>query len=265
MRKRLIITSVIAGVLLVGLILFLVKEKPVSIRKRPGGVIDQGYALLEEGDLIGARKLLQHAFKEAEDAQTLEALKATIEELNIKILFSSIMDECSAEYVVKPKDALIKIAHRFGTTVALIKKANGLQSDIIKPGQRLKVHVCPFSIAVDKSQNFLFLKRNGVVLKSYIVATGKDNSTPVGKFKVTNKLVNPTWFKTGAVVAPDSPENILGSRWMGLDLPGYGIHGSRDVNQIGQQVTQGCVRMKNEHVEELYDIVPIGTEIIIID
>ena len=80
-----------------------------------------------------------------------------------------------------------------------------------------------------------------------------------------NKQVNPTWFKAGAVVPPDSPENILGTRWMGFDLKSYGIHGTTDPDALGKQVTAGCVRMRNSEVEELYDIAPIGTEVTMVD
>ena len=91
------------------------------------------------------------------------------------------------------------------------------------------------------------------------------NSTPVGNFKIINKLPNPTWFKAGAVVAPNSPDNILGSRWLGFDLPGYGIHGTTDPGNLGKQITQGCIRMSNSDIEELYAIVPLGTEVTILD
>jgi lipoprotein-anchoring transpeptidase ErfK/SrfK len=77
--------------------------------------------------------------------------------------------------------------------------------------------------------------------------------------------MNPTWFKAGAVVPAASPENILGTRWMGLDKPGYGIHGTTDPQSLGKQVTQGCVRLSNRDVEELYTIVPLGTEVTIIE
>ena len=63
----------------------------------------------------------------------------------------------------------------------------------------------------------------------------------------------------------ESPENILGSRWMGLSERGYGIHGTVDPKSVGQQVTAGCVRMLNSEVEELYTIVPAGTEVTIVD
>ncbi len=80
-----------------------------------------------------------------------------------------------------------------------------------------------------------------------------------------NKLANPTWFKAGAVVPPESAENVLGTRWMGFNLAGYGIHGTIEPKELGKQVTQGCVRMNNAEVEELYAIIPQGTEVTIIE
>jgi lipoprotein-anchoring transpeptidase ErfK/SrfK len=118
---------------------------------------------------------------------------------------------------------------------------------------------------VDKSQNTLILKTDEEVIKTYIVSTGLNNSTPTGNFKIVNKLQNPTWFKAGAVVNPSSPENILGSRWLGFDLPGYGIHGTTEPQSLGKQVTQGCIRMANSDVEELYAIVAVATEVTIVD
>ena len=102
-------------------------------------------------------------------------------------------------------------------------------------------------------------------MKKYSVATGKKNCTPVGEFKITDKLVHPTWFKTGAILPPGSPENALGTRWMGFDKPSYGIHGTIEPKSIGTQASEGCIRMLNEEVEELYSMVPVGTKVIIQD
>jgi len=52
---------------------------------------------------------------------------------------------------------------------------------------------------------------------------------------------------------------------MGFDLAGFGIHGTTEPQTLGRQVTQGCVRMLNAEVEELYAIVPVGTEVTIVD
>ncbi len=270
MRKKRII-SLVAVVLLTGVVfllvnLFSIKNKPRSNEIAGKNLLNQAKAKLVEGDLVAARDIYNKVMEETGNLRVLEKIKKKIEQLNIAILFSPIIDECSVKYTVEPGDVLSRIAKKFGTTVALIKRSNGLTTDIIRPGDELKVNTCRFSIVVDKSQNILFLKRSGKVIKAYVVSTGKDNSTPVGKFKITNeKLENPTWFRTGAVVSPDSPENILGSRWMGLNIEGYGIHGNRNINEMGKQVTQGCVRMKNEEVEDLFDIIPAETEVEIVD
>ena len=120
------------------------------------------------------------------------------------------------------------------------------------------------SILVDKSENLLYLKENGRVLKAYTVSTGKNNSTPVGIFKVTTKLENPAWYKEpGVMIEPFDKRNELGSRWIGLNKKSYGIHGTREPEKLGRQVSHGCVRMKNSDVEELFNQVRPGTEVAI--
>lgn len=171
----------------------------------------------------------------------------------------------SVSYSVKSGDNLTTIAKRHGVTVDAIRQANGLSGDRLNVGQTLKIPTYKLSIWVDKSDNTLVLKADEQVLKMYTVSTGKDNSTPVGTFKVTDKLENPTWYKAGAVKKPGDPDNQLGTRWMGWDLKGYGIHGTIEPESLGQQVTAGCVRMKNEEVEELYRLVPSGTPVTVAD
>jgi lipoprotein-anchoring transpeptidase ErfK/SrfK len=166
---------------------------------------------------------------------------------------------------VSPGDSLGKLAKQYGTTVDLIKKSNNLKNDTIRAGQRLRIWKGQFNIFVDKSQNILILKNGNEVVKVYNVSTGLNNSTPVGTFKIVSKLVDPVWFKSGAIVPPQSSDNVLGTRWMGFDIAGYGIHGTVEPGKIGQQVTAGCVRMRNEEVEELYTLIPIGTSVQIVD
>ena len=259
---------IIAGVVVLVLIfsfIFSSKNKTETSMRSKSSYLKEADRAYREGKFTEAKVLYVKAKETVEKASELGKIQGRIEDINIKIIFSSAPDECSTEYTVKPKDALVKIAKKFNTTVGLIKKANGLKSDTIRPGQSLKVNTCRFSIAVDKSQNRLFLKRQGEIVKTYIVSTGKNNNTPVGDFKIVNKLLNPTWFKTGAVIPPDSPENILGSRWMGFDRKGYGVHGTTDPDNLGKQITLGCVRMKNEDVEELFNMVSVGTEVTIVD
>lgn len=185
--------------------------------------------------------------------------------LKIKMIFSSFPSLGSFIYKVSSGDTLAGIARRFNTTVDLLKESNQIESSGLSLGRRLKITPGNFNILVSKSKNILELRYNDELIKSYSVATGKSGSTPVGDFKITNKLKNPDWFRYGQRIPSGHPDNILGSRWLGLSEAGYGIHGTTQPETIGKQSTDGCVRMLNEDVEELYKLVTIGTSVKIID
>ncbi|MCK9432617.1 MAG: L,D-transpeptidase family protein [Candidatus Omnitrophica bacterium] len=226
---------------------------------------EQARNLESKGDLWGAKLLYQKLVADFPESPEIMDWQKKNEEINIKLLFSPAITPKSITYEIRPGDTLNKIARRYKTTVELIMKSNNISDSLIIPGRKIKVWNSPFSVLVDKSQNILMLKSDEEIVKTYIVSTGKNNCTPAGTFKVVNKLANPTWFKAGAVVPPESQENVLGTRWMGFDLAGYGIHGTTEPQDLGKQVTQGCVRLKNSDVEELYDIIPAGTEVTIIE
>ncbi|OIO37720.1 MAG: hypothetical protein AUJ75_03695 [Candidatus Omnitrophica bacterium CG1_02_49_10] len=219
----------------------------------------------KEASLLQAKQYYREVIdKFPDDTAAIEAQKK-LEDINMRLLFSPAPTEKSIIYTIEPGDTLIGIARKFHTTVELIQKSNNISGDTIRPFKKIKITKAEYSIFVDKSQNTLTLKTGDEVLKVYTVATGSNSSTPVGEFKIVNKLKDPVWFKSGAIVPPDSPENILGTRWMGLDEPGYGIHGTTEPDSIGKQVTAGCVRMPNKDVEELYSIIPEGTKVTIVD
>lgn len=229
------------------------------------GLLQLGQVYEEQQQFAEARAMYQMLLDRFPDSPLIAKTQARLGNVNVALLFSPIVTDLDVVHEVRPGDTLGRIASANGTTVDFIKKANGLPSDIIRPGQKLKVPRGKFSIIVDKSQNQLLLTENNQFIKAYSVSTGKENSTPAGTFKIVTKVPNPVWYTQGAVVPPDSPENILGTRWLGIDKKGYGIHGTVDPNAIGQQITAGCVRMTNADVEELFAIVPIGTEVTIVD
>lgn len=265
MKRLLVVVSLIVVVLaLIFMVVFVAGQSKGKAVFNKGFLREADQAFVS-GDYLKARALYKQIEEAVTDTEQLKEIQKKIEDINIKIIFSPIRDKGTILYTVKPGDSLEKIAKEHKTTIGLIKRANNVVSDIIRPGQELKLETCQFSVVVDKSQNLLFLKTGDEIIKTYVVSTGKNNSTPVGVFKIINKEINPTWFKTGAVIPSGSPENILGTRWMGIEKKGYGIHGTTEPEQLGKQVTLGCVRMKNEEVEELYDIIPVGTEITIVD
>lgn len=174
-------------------------------------------------------------------------------------------DGRSIQYVIQPGDSLSRLAKKHGVTVDLLQRANALSSDKLVVGKSLIIPQSKLSVLVDISDNKLYLNEDGKLLKTYIVSTGANNSTPVGVFKVTDKLEDPTWYNEGAVIPPGAKENQLGTRWMGITAKGFGIHGTTEPEKLGQSVSAGCVRMKNEDVEDLYRLIPSGTEITIQD
>ncbi len=103
---------------------------------------------------------------------------------------------------------------------------------------------------------------------SYPVAVGKTGwETPTGRFKIYQKVVNPTWRHpwNGSIVGP-GPDNPLGYRWAGFLDRGseaFGFHGTTNESLIGQAVSHGCVRMRNADVEALFEQIEVGTEVIV--
>lgn len=228
----------------------------------------QAVAAEASDELSEAQAAYRRVVSDYPDFDKIEDAQKRLEAINMKIILSAAETPSTTVYTVEHGDSLAKIAKRNNTTIELIKKSNNLTSDMIKVGQRLRLWKGTFSVYVDKSQNTLMLKSGNDIVKVYLVSTGKNNCTPVGTFTIVTKTVNPVWFKEGGkVIPPESPENILGTRWMGFNEPyaSYGIHGTTEPDKIGKQVTAGCVRMRNAEVEELYTLLPEGTQVTIVD
>lgn len=275
-KKNLIIAVVVVGVIAALALALTRKGKTGEDSRLPAGaahvpkqevaaLYQEAVTLKDKGDLVKAKEVYRQILTEHSDYEKIEAVQSDLENVNMRLVFSNIPTAQSVVHEVAAGDTLGKIAKQYATTVDLIKINNNLRGDTIRLGQKLRIWTGKFNVYVDKSQNVLMLKDGEEVLKIYHVSTGANNSTPVGTFKVTSKLIDPVWFNKGVVVPPDSPQNVLGSRWLGFDIPGYGIHGTIEPDTIGQQVTAGCVRMLNRDVEELYSLLPMGTEVVIVD
>ncbi|WP_083908881.1 L,D-transpeptidase [Ruminiclostridium cellobioparum] len=126
-------------------------------------------------------------------------------------------------------------------------------------------------IVVNKTKRTLTLYEGKKVIKKYPVAVGNPHTlTKSGKFMINNKIIDPDWGGGGfaAPVKGGTPENPLGSRWLGINRTdgSYGIHGTNSFYSIGKFISHGCIRMQNYCVEELFPLVPmkapvwVGTE-----
>ncbi|MBW7458268.1 L,D-transpeptidase [Paenibacillus sepulcri] len=107
-----------------------------------------------------------------------------------------------------------------------------------------------YRIIVDLSDRKLYLLDGNIVVNEYPVGIGKMlTQTPTGEYTIINKQ-------------PD-PGGPFGAFWMGLSKPHYGIHGNNDPSSIGREVSRGCIRMYNEDVVSLAQIVPLRTRVTI--
>ena len=127
-------------------------------------------------------------------------------------------------------------------------------------------------IVIDRSVNRLYLYETGKLWRTFGVATGQAiYPTPRGEWHIVVKYRNPWWYPpTGSSWArglqpvPPGPSNPLGTRWMGLDASGVGIHGTNNPSSIGYSASHGCVRMQVPDAEWLFDHVDIGTTVFVV-
>ena len=113
-------------------------------------------------------------------------------------------------------------------------------------------------IVVSFPDRKLALLEGEQVLKVYDIAIGKASTpSPTGEFHLINHVAHPTWYGPDGPVAP-GPANPVGTRWMGLNYKGYGIHGTNAPGSVGKAASHGCIRMRNRDVEELFELVSVG-------
>ena len=113
-------------------------------------------------------------------------------------------------------------------------------------------------IVVSIPEHKLVLVEGDRVMKVYDIASGRPSSpTPRGEYHIVTHVAHPTWYGPHRVVPP-GVSNPLGTRWMGLSVAGFGIHGTNDPRSIGHDASHGCIRMRNADVEELFELVTVG-------
>jgi lipoprotein-anchoring transpeptidase ErfK/SrfK len=113
-------------------------------------------------------------------------------------------------------------------------------------------------VLVSIADRRLAVIENGNVLAYFPVAVGAGVSpSPTGEFEIVSRVANPTYYHQGVVMAAGK-DNPVGTRWMGLNLKGYGIHGTNAPRSIGHATSHGCIRLSNRDVERLYAMLRVG-------
>lgn len=233
-------------------------------------LFSRAQSLAAAGSLEQARDLLSEVVSSATDESLKNNALRVQGRINIQLFFSDKPTPEKKTHVIQPGDSLDKIARLNKTTVELIRKMNNIDGNLIYPGRRLLLPAAPFVVHVDKSDRTLDLTMNGKIFKRYIVGLGVNGKTPAGSFKTVVHQTNPDWTPPGGGIIPfGNPRNILGTRWMSIqdetrpEIRGFGIHGTPLRDSIGAETSNGCVRMLNEDVEELFMLIPRGTDVVI--
>jgi lipoprotein-anchoring transpeptidase ErfK/SrfK len=127
-------------------------------------------------------------------------------------------------------------------------------------------------IVINREINKLYLYDGTKLFRTFSVATGQAiYPTPRGRWHIVVKWKNPWWYPPvqddwakGLKPVPPGPSNPLGTRWMGLNAPGVGIHGTDEPASIGYSASHGCIRMQVPDAEWLFDHVDVGTTVYIV-
>jgi lipoprotein-anchoring transpeptidase ErfK/SrfK len=127
-------------------------------------------------------------------------------------------------------------------------------------------------IVITRAANKLRLYNGRTLVRTFSVATGQAiYPTPTGIWRIMDKQRNPWWYPPvqddwakGLKPVPPGPSNPLGTRWMGLNAPGVGIHGTDAPSSIGYSASHGCVRMQVPDAEWLFEHVNVGTPVVIL-
>ena len=136
-------------------------------------------------------------------------------------------------------------------------------ADLLPPGTNAAT---ASKLVVDLSDRRVYVYQRDRVQSSYLLAIGRsDWETPTGNFQVRQLEKEPTWqHPISKIPVPPGPKNPLGARWIGFWTNGIyhiGFHGTNQEGRLGEAVSHGCLRMRNEDIMALYDRVAVGTPV----
>lgn len=247
-------------------------------------LVTQAMADDKAGKIVLARDKYNSALAMPLAKQDSDAVKDRLTALSQKWFFTPQFfsdDTMTEAYKVSPGDKLELIGKSYKIPSDLIMRINGIKNPrSLQAGKTLKIPKGPFHLKVYRSSFTLEVwQNNKVFVKRYRVGLGAEGKdTPTGTFRVKSngKLIQPPWPnpETGKIVHPDDPLYPLGTRWIGLDgidgaakgRTGFGIHGTKEPESIGKRSSQGCIRLYNGEVQELYDLMTQGvSEVVVMD
>jgi L,D-transpeptidase ErfK/SrfK len=189
-------------------------------------------------------------------------------------------------YTVKHDESLIEIARKFDIGYQEIVEVNP-DLDPFVPGEGISVAIPTSWILPDVSQHegivinlsemrlfYFFKQKRSTLVMTFPIGIGREGfATPVGKFRVIEKTVNPNWYVPKSIreekpelpeIVPPGPDNPLGSHALRLSLGNVLIHGTNKPWGVGRRVSHGCIRLYPEDIPWLFKSVSKGTLVTIV-
>jgi len=258
--------------------------KPLDIKTNLPSVAD-AKTIMSAGKLLDARRELSAALTSGALSEAdVKATKQLLSQINATVIFSTERfpeDEYGGVFTVPPGGALAKIAKTNEISPDLLMQVNDIKdARRLQANQQIKLIKGPFNAIVYKSAFTLEIwlgnpgEKGALYITSYPVGLGKDDSTPSGVWAVGNTLKNPAYYspRGGGVIAADDPKNPLGKFWIALigtdgkavGKTSYGIHGTIDPNSIGKQESMGCIRLRNDDITMVYELLVTGKSIVVV-
>jgi len=235
-------------------------------------------------NIVQARdKLNQMLLKKPMTTQQLAFVKETLSDLADQWLFSKTVcpqDEICSNYKVEPGDHLLAIGKEHNVPYQIIMRINNIKDPkTLRAGETIKVVNGPFRAVISRSTFTMDLYVRNTFVRSFKVGLGRPQyETPTGRWcvKKGGKLTSPPWRNpdTGRIYQAKDPDYPLGSRWIGLKglegdaegRRGFAIHGTKKVDELGTQCSRGCIRMKDQEVVMVYDLlIPQFSEVVIVE
>lgn len=223
----------------------------------------EAQALLQQNQLVAALEKLSGSFDNPalsadDDRRAMELL----DQLAGSVIYSREHLLLPA-HTVRPGERLDQIAAQYKTSWELLAKVNGLADPWnVPPGTQLKVVPGPFDALVDKSRRRMSLFLDGMYAGSFAIGFGRDRPAVDGQYVVNGKAQNPAYVGPDLQLPADDPNNPLGERVLDLGN-GQVIHGTSEPANLASDDARGCIRLSARDIEDVYDILTPGSQVII--
>ena len=233
--------------------------------------------------IIEARSKLNEALAFTMSAEQQRIVKEQLSALADEWLFSRKIfpsDPLCSTYTVRPGEILSDIGGKYKVPYKILMYINNIpRAEALQAGQTIKVIDGPFHATVHLTTFTMDIYLQNTFVRSFRVGIGQPGmETPTGLWRVRKggKLIEPPWKHpiTGKILHPGDPDYALGSRWIGLEgidentknRDGFGIHGTKEPETIGEAISRGCIRLHNGDVIFVYDLlVPVDSRVKVVD